>query len=55
MLEKIEERVEKFKKSKTDVSKLIKEIEKMDTLNKEKIKEMISESIKKMEEEHKNG
>ena len=54
MLQKIEERITKFKNSKTDLTKIIEEIEKMDNLNKEKIKEMITESINKMEVEHNN-
>jgi len=54
VFERIEERIEKFRKSKTDINKLIEVIEKMDTFNKDKIKEMVSESIKRMEEDEKN-
>ncbi len=51
MLQRIEERVRKFKKSEIDLDKVIEEIEKMDNLNKNKIKEMVLESINKIEED----
>jgi len=54
MLQRIESRIEKFKRSKEDLDELIEDIDKMDHLDKEKIKEMVNESMKKMEEEHKN-
>ncbi|MFX1573216.1 MAG: PadR family transcriptional regulator [Promethearchaeota archaeon] len=54
MIQRIESRIEKFKRSKVDLDKLIQDIDKMDYLDKEKIKEMVNESIKKMEEEIKN-
>ena len=54
MLQRIESRIEKFKRSKEDLDELIENIDKMDHLDKEKIKEMVNESMKKMEEEHKN-
>jgi len=54
MLQRIESRIEKFKRSKEDLDELIEDIDKMDRLDKEKIKEMVNESIKKREEEHKN-
>ncbi|MFX1502088.1 MAG: PadR family transcriptional regulator, partial [Promethearchaeota archaeon] len=50
MLQKIEKRIENFKKSKTDLDRLIEEIDKMESLNKDKIIEMVEESIKKSEE-----
>lgn len=50
VFKRIEERIEKFQKSKIDINKLIEVIEKMDTFNKDKIKEIVSESIKKMED-----
>jgi len=54
MLQHIESRIDKFKKSKDDLDDLIEEIEKMDSLNKDKIKELVNESIKKMQEYKKN-
>ncbi len=54
MLQRIESRIEKFKRSREDLDELIEDIDKMDHLDKEKIKEIVNESIKKMEEEHKN-
>ncbi len=54
MLQRIESRIEKLKKSKVDLDDLIEEIEKMDSLNKDKIKELVNKSIKKMEEYEKN-
>lgn len=50
MLQRIENRIEIFKKSKDDLNKIIQNIEKMDVLNKDKIKEWVEESIKKTEE-----
>ena len=49
MLKHIESRIAKFKRSKEDLDEIINEIEKMDHLDREKIKEMINESIEKME------
>ncbi len=54
MLQRIESRIEKIKRSKVNLDELIEEIGKMDRLDKEKIKELINESIKRMEEELKN-
>jgi len=54
MLQRIESRIEKFKRSKVNLDELIEEINKMDRLDKEKIKELVNESIKRMEEELKN-
>ncbi len=54
MLQRIESRIDKFKKSEDDLDDLIEEIEKMDSLNKDKIRELVNESIKKMEEYEKN-
>ncbi len=47
ILKRIERRIEIFKGTKADLDRIIKEIEKMDTLNKDKIMEMVEESIKK--------
>ncbi len=54
LLQRIEERLDKFKRSKDDLDDLIEEIEKMDSLNKDKIRNLVNESIKKMEEYEKN-
>ena len=54
MLLRIENRIEKFRKSKEDLDILIEEIDKMEHLDKKKIKELVNESIKKMEEEQVN-
>lgn len=51
MLQRIETRIEKLKRSKIDLDKLIEEIEKLDDLDREKIKEMINKSIERFEEE----
>jgi len=51
MLQRIEERIDKFKRSKDDLDELIKEIEKMDSLNKYKIRELVNESVERFEEE----
>jgi DNA-binding PadR family transcriptional regulator len=51
MLQRIETRIEKFKKSKIDLDKIIEEIEKQDDLDREKIKQMINETIERFEEE----
>ncbi len=51
MLQRIETRIEKLKKSKIDLDKIIEEIEKMGDLDREKIKEMINESIERFEGE----
>ncbi|MFX1600482.1 MAG: helix-turn-helix transcriptional regulator [Promethearchaeota archaeon] len=50
MLQSIERKIENFKQSKADLDKIIEEIEKMDSLNKDKIIEMVDESIKKRDE-----
>lgn len=50
MLRHIKKRVYKFEKSKEDLDNLIAEIENMDSLDKNKIKEMVAYSITKMEE-----
>jgi DNA-binding PadR family transcriptional regulator len=49
MLQRIEKRIQILKKSKVDLDKIIQDIEKMDVLNKNKIKELVEESIKKSE------
>jgi DNA-binding PadR family transcriptional regulator len=50
MLQRIENRVQTFKRSKDELDKIIQDIEKMDFLNKDKIKELVEESLKKSEE-----
>ncbi|MFX1417322.1 MAG: PadR family transcriptional regulator [Promethearchaeota archaeon] len=50
MLQRIEQKIENFKESKTDLDRIIEEIEKMDSLNKDRVIEMVDESIKKREE-----
>ncbi|MFW9874807.1 MAG: PadR family transcriptional regulator [Candidatus Thorarchaeota archaeon] len=50
MLQQIEKKIENFKESKTDLDRIIEEIEKMEALNKEKITEMVDESIRRNEE-----
>lgn len=50
MLQRIENRIQIFKRSKNELDKIIQDIEKMDFLNKDKIKELVEESIKKSEE-----
>jgi DNA-binding PadR family transcriptional regulator len=54
MLKGIEKRIESFKQSKANLDEIIEEIEKMTFLNKERIKEMVEESIKKREEYENN-
>lgn len=54
MLQRIESKIKNFKESKTDLDRIIKEIEKMDSLNKDRIVEMVEESIKKREEYENN-
>jgi len=54
MLQRIETRIEKLKRCNVDLDEIIEEIEKMESLNKDKIKELVNESIKKMEEYEKN-
>jgi len=54
MLQQIEKRIENFKDSKEDLDRLIEEIDKMDALDKDKIIEMVEESIKKREEYENN-
>jgi DNA-binding PadR family transcriptional regulator len=53
MLKRIEKRIENFKGTKVDLDRIIEEIEKMDSLNKDRIIEMVEESIKKRSEGHK--
>jgi DNA-binding PadR family transcriptional regulator len=50
MLKQIEKRVENLKTAQNNLNRTIEEIEKMDSLNKEKIIQMVKESIKKREE-----
>jgi len=54
MLQQIEKRIENFKGSKADLDRLIEEIDKMESLDKDKIIEMVEESIKKREEYENN-
>lgn len=54
MLQQIEKRIENFKGSKEDLDRLIEEIGKMESLNKDKIIEIVEESIKKREEYENN-
>ena len=54
MLQRIERKIENFKGSKADLDRIIGEIEKMDTLSKDKIIEMVEDSIKKREEYENN-
>ncbi len=49
MLKRIEKRIDNFKGTKVDLDRIIEEIEKTDSLNKDKIIEMVEESIKKRE------
>ena len=49
MLKGIEKKIESFKQNKANLDEIIKEIDKMDTLNKDKIIEMVDKSIKKSE------
>ncbi|MFX0142895.1 MAG: hypothetical protein ACFE9C_02360 [Candidatus Hodarchaeota archaeon] len=49
MLQRIENRIENFKKRRADLDRIIKEIEKMESLDKEKIMEMVEDSIKMSE------
>jgi len=55
MLQRIERKIETFKGSKADLDRMIAEIEKMDTLSKDKIIEMVEESIRKSGEFEKRG
>jgi len=50
MLKQIEKRIKNLKGSEVDLNRIIEEIEKMDSLNKDRIIEMVEESIKKREE-----
>jgi DNA-binding PadR family transcriptional regulator len=50
MLKRIEKRIVNLKRTEVDLNKIIEEIEKMDSLNKNRIIEMVEESIKKREE-----
>ena len=54
MLKGIEKKIKNFKQSKANLDEIIEEIEKADTLNKEKILKMVEESIKKREEYESN-
>ncbi|MFX1366967.1 MAG: hypothetical protein ACFFCE_20100 [Promethearchaeota archaeon] len=47
ILQRIERRIENFKKNKVDLDKIIEQIEKMENLDKDKVMELIRESIKK--------
>ena len=53
MLQKIERITENFKKSKNDLDKIIVEIEKMENLDKDKVMDLVNESIKKMKDSQK--
>ena len=55
MLQQIERRIENFKGSQANLDRIIEEIEKMDTLSKDKIIEMVEDSIKKREEYENNA
>jgi DNA-binding PadR family transcriptional regulator len=50
MLKGIEKRIEHIKGTKVDLDRIINEIEKMDSLNKDRVIEMVDESIKKRRE-----
>ena len=50
MHHRIEKKIENFKKSRADLDKIIEEIDNMDTLNKDKIIEMVDKSIQKSED-----
>ena len=50
MLQQIEKIIKNFKNSKIRIDSLIEEIENMESLNKEKIKQAVIEMIKNMEE-----
>jgi DNA-binding PadR family transcriptional regulator len=54
MLKGIEKKINNFKRGKANLDKIIEEIEKMDTLSKEKILKMVEESINKREEHENN-
>ncbi|MFX1470434.1 MAG: helix-turn-helix transcriptional regulator [Promethearchaeota archaeon] len=54
MLQRIERRIKKFNKTKEDLDELIEKIDKMDHLDRDKIKELVNESIKKIKEEFNN-
>lgn len=47
MLQVIERKIENFKRSKAELDRIIEEIEKIDTLSKDKIIEMVEDSIRK--------
>ncbi|MFX1378810.1 MAG: hypothetical protein ACFFA4_06915 [Promethearchaeota archaeon] len=49
MLQQIENKIGNFRESKADLDRIIKEIEKMDSLNKDRIMEMVKDSLKKSE------
>jgi len=51
MLKNIERKIEKFKKSNANLNEIINELEKMDTLDKNKIRKMVMDGIKQLEEE----
>ncbi|MFW9987842.1 MAG: PadR family transcriptional regulator [Candidatus Odinarchaeota archaeon] len=48
MLQKIEKRIEIFKKNRADLDKVIEEIEKMENLQKEKILDLVKKTFKKV-------
>ncbi|NVM35497.1 MAG: PadR family transcriptional regulator [Candidatus Lokiarchaeota archaeon] len=50
MLQNIERRIENFKKSNADLDEIIKEIENMEHLQKDKIIDLVKETMKKMED-----
>ncbi|MFX1477439.1 MAG: hypothetical protein ACFFCI_04855 [Promethearchaeota archaeon] len=54
MLKNIEKRIEKFKIGTARIDEIIKEIEKMETLNKEKLREMIKETARRIGKENFN-
>jgi DNA-binding PadR family transcriptional regulator len=54
MLKRIEKRIENLDATRVDLDRIIEEIERMDSLNKEKIMQMVEESIKKREGYEKN-
>jgi len=51
MIQHIEGRIQKFKRSEMDLNLMIEKIEIMDSLNKEKIKGMVIDSLNKIEED----
>jgi DNA-binding PadR family transcriptional regulator len=55
MLKRIQSRINNFKQTQGELNRIIEEIEKMDDLNKEKIIQMVEESIKKREAINRNA